>query len=89
MYLVDIPQKESEAIRRLLRLMDISGGLFESLGLDTLFSWYLIEVRTDFHLGLLPTDVDILAGRLSWSDAGAFQSILAEEKKARQIHIHL
>ncbi len=81
MYLVEIPEKEHEAIRRLLELMPISGGLFESLGLDPLFSWYLIEVRTDFHLGMLPTDVDILAGRLNWKDTGAFQSSLEEEIK--------
>ena len=81
MYLVDIPGKESEAIKRLLKLLPITGGLFKSLGLDSLFSWYLIEVRTDLHLGLLPTDIDILAGRLSWSDPGAFRSILAEEIK--------
>ena len=82
MYLVDIPGKESEAIKRLLKLLPITGGLFKSLGLDPLFSWYLIEVRTDLHLGLLPTDIDILAGRLSWSDPGAFRSILAEEIKS-------
>jgi len=82
MYLVDIPGKESEAIKRLLKLLPITGGLFKSLGLDSLFSWYLIEVRTDLHLGLLPTDIDILAGRLSWSDPGAFRSILAEEIKS-------
>ena len=81
MYLVDIPGKESDAIKRLLKLLPITGGLFKSLGLDSLFSWYLIEVRTDLHLGLLPTDIDILAGRLSWSDPGAFRSILAEEIK--------
>ena len=59
MYLVDIPGKESEDIKRLLKLLPITGGLFKSLGLDPLFSWYLIEVRTDLHLGLLPTDIDI------------------------------
>lgn len=82
MYLVDIPERESEAIKRLLKLLPITTGcLFESLGLDPLFSWYLVEVRTNVHLGLLPTDIYILAGRLSWSDPGAFRSILAEEIK--------
>lgn len=75
-------EREHEAIRRLLELIPISSRFFESLGLDPLFSWYLIEVRTDLHFGLLPTDVDILAGRLSWNDPGAFQSILAEEIKS-------
>ena len=83
MYLVEIPEKEHEAIRRLLELMSISGELFKSLGLDPLFSWYLIEVRTDdWHLGLLPTDVDILAGHLNWRDPKAFQFVLAEEVKS-------
>lgn len=34
MYLVDIPERESEAIRRLFKSMHISEGLFKSLGLD-------------------------------------------------------
>lgn len=82
MYLVDIPGKESEAIKRLLKLLPITGGLFKSLGLDPLFSWYLVEIRTVPHLGMLPTDIDILAGHLNWRDPKAFQSVLAEEVKS-------
>lgn len=95
MYLVDIPERESEAIKRLLKLLPkTTGNLFESLGLDPLFSWYLVEVRTNVHLGLLPTDIDILAGRLSWSDPGAFRSILAEKRKSepnapQSVHLNL
>lgn len=83
MYLVDIPEKESEAIKRLLKLLPITtSGLFESFGLNPLFSWYLVEVRTDLHLGLPPTDIDILAGHFNCRDPKAFQSVLAEEVKS-------
>lgn len=84
-YLVDIcsQKREHEAIQRFLELPFTSQGFFGSLGLIPSFSWYLLQIRKDRLVCLSKDegDVDILAGRLSWSDSKAFESVLAEEAR--------
>lgn len=80
-YLIDIPGRESEAVRRLLpahRLAEI----FSGSSLHPPFAWYLLELEMN-RLCDLEGDVDILAGDLSWRDPSLFQSIAAEEAKTK------
>ena len=80
-YLVDIPDREREGVRRLVSLPQLSQSLFFPLGLNPIFSWYLLEIRHD-RLCEFIGDVDILAGRLTWRDSKALESLIAEEVKA-------
>lgn len=78
-YLVAMPDREHEACRRLLQLSFLSEGLFRSLGLQSSFSWFILQIRQQLLVPSLRGDVDILAGLLTWSDPGAFDSLLCEE----------
>lgn len=72
-YLVDIPEREQEAIKRLLELPFISEGFFGSLGLSPPFFWCLLKIRKDRFVASLSGDVDILAGRLIGADSGGIK----------------
>lgn len=82
MYLVDITEKEPEAIRKFLKLSFIAEGFFGSLGLIPSFSWYLLEIKTDRLVDSMSGEIDILAGRLNWSDPKAIESFQLEEAKS-------
>jgi len=77
-YLINIPQREFEAIQRFLKppLTFISNELWRSLGFVPSFSWYLLQIRTDRLVGkdclinASPGDVDIIAGQLHPNDSG-------------------
>jgi hypothetical protein len=79
-YLVEMPEREHKACRRLVQLPFLSERLFCSLGLQPEFSWYILRIRKELLGTSLLGDVDILAGRLSWSDADAFEALVAEER---------
>jgi hypothetical protein len=81
-YLIHIPAREHEAVKRLFVLPpSISGRIFGSLGLVPLFSWYLLQTRKEGLVATLKGDVDILAGRLDWKDTREFESNIAKEAK--------
>jgi len=82
-YLVDIPEREIEAVHRLLKMPIIAEQFFWSLGVNPVFSWYLLQIRKDRIVSSLPGDVDILAGKLSWKDPKEFESLVAAEAKDR------
>ena len=85
-YLVDLPDREGQAIRRLLKSPFLPVGFVSSLGLDSGFAWYILEMRMD-RLSEFTGDIDLLAGQLRWRDPKAFDSLLAEEaKKAPDAH---
>ncbi len=79
-YLVAMPEREQEACRRLVQLPFLSEGFFRSLGLQCSFSWFILQIRQELLVSSLRGDVDILAGPLAWSDPGAFDSLLSEER---------
>jgi hypothetical protein len=87
-YLVAMPEREYEACRRLVQLPFLSERLFGSLGLQPEFSWYLLQIRKELLGTSLLGDVDILAGRLSWSDPDAFEALVAEERANAQPERH-
>ena len=87
-YLVGMPEREYEACRRLVQLPFLSERLFGSLGLQPEFSWYLLQIRKELLGTSLLGDVDILAGRLSWSDPDAFEALVAEERANAQPERH-
>jgi hypothetical protein len=79
-YLVAMREREHEACRRFVQLPFLSDGLFGSLGLQSSFSWFILQIRKEHLVPSLRGDVDVLAGPLSWSDPGAFDSLLSEER---------
>lgn len=85
MYLVDVnsQKREEEAIHRLLKIPFIAEQFFWSLGLNPVFSWYLLRIRQNRIVSSLRGDVDILAGKLSWKDPKEFESLVAAEAKDR------
>ena len=83
-YLVDLPEKEPEAIRRFLNLLPIAQWLFMPLKLNYPFSWCILQAREDRITKYYDSDVDILTGPLSWANPKEFESIYAEEAKDKQ-----
>lgn len=91
MYLVEWPSetREAEAIRRLFEMPLISS-MLHALGIDYSFSWFLLQLGTNRILeksclmkSRKPGDVDILAGRLSWSDQKKFDELVKKEAKEK------
>lgn len=85
MYLIDLSDREREGVRRLLKLPFLSAGLFNPLGLESGFAWYLVDIQMN-RLSDCEGDVDILAGRLSWRDPSAFDSLVAEGVRQNPEH---
>jgi hypothetical protein len=79
-YLVDMSEPEHEACRRLVQMPFLSEGLFASLGLQSSFSWVILQIRSDRLVPTMYGDVDILAGPLTWTDSRTFETYLAEER---------
>lgn len=80
-YLVEMERREQEACRRLVQMPFLSEGIFGRLGLQASFSWFILELRKDRLVSGLWGDVDILAGRLNWTDAAAFEALVSEERR--------
>lgn len=79
-YLVEMPEREHEACRRLVQMSFLSERLFGSLGLQPSFSWFILQIGKKRLVPSLNGDVDILAGPLSWTDPGAFDALVSEER---------
>lgn len=87
-YLTEISEREHEACRRLLLVPFLSERLFWSLGLQTSFSWFILQFEKERVVPSSRGDIDILAGPLTWTDPGAFQSLLSEERANAQPDRH-
>ncbi len=70
-YLVDTPEREHEALQRLLQVPALYWNIFSELGLAPTQSWYLLQVKHSRLVKSLDGDVDILAGRLQFKTGGA------------------
>jgi hypothetical protein len=81
-YLIDAPEKEHEAIRRLPYLIDGLKERFEEIGLLPYFSWYMLEIDMTKLCDSMKGDVDILAGRLSWNDPQKYESLVLEHGRS-------
>jgi hypothetical protein len=79
-YLVEVPEKEHEAIRCLPELLITLGGIFDSMGIGPEFAWYILELRMDRLCTGLKGDVDILAGSLHCNDVEAFRRKVRDEQ---------
>lgn len=87
-YLVAMPEREHEACRRLLQLYFLSDRFLASLGLQSLFSWSILQIRKELLVPSLRGDVDILAGRLSWSETHVFDDLVSEERANDKVGRH-
>ncbi len=81
-YLVELERREQEACRRLVQIPFLSEGIFGRLGLQASFSWFILELRKERLVSGLRGDIDVLAGRLSWTDPLAFKGLVVEERMA-------
>jgi hypothetical protein len=72
-YLVEIPEREREAVRRLLELPGIAWQFFDSHGLNPSLSWCIQRVRHDRLVESFKGDVDILMGRLDLNESGGIK----------------
>ncbi len=81
-YLVEIQQdREDEAVETLFGNPIIIQRFFHSLGLDSCSSWCLLRIK-EKRLGISSdSDVDVLAGRLTWKEPDAFTSQFSEEAR--------
>jgi len=87
-YLIEITEREHEACRRLLLVPFLSERLFGSLGLQASFSWFVLQFEKERVVPSSRGDIDILAGPLAWTDPGAFQALLSEERANAQLERH-
>ena len=81
-YLVDLDDREHEAVERLVSLPSIGEHFLWSLGLASGFSWYLLRTRADRLVESIAGDVDLLAGRLEWSDPARFRAMTILEAQS-------
>jgi hypothetical protein len=79
-YLVEMLEREHEACRRLVRMPFLSERLYGSLGLQSSFCWFLLQISMEHLVPSMRGDVDILAGALSWTDPGTFATLVSEER---------
>ncbi len=84
-YLVDDPDPEGEAVRRLFELPAVAEQIFHSLGLEFSLpgSWYILKIKTDRLVDSVRGDIDILGGRRCWKDPNEFERIASDEMKMR------
>lgn len=69
----DSPERESVAIHRLLATMPLRAQVFQGV------SWFIMELRFS-TLGLHEAgEIDIIGGRLTFSDPDAYRSAYTEE----------
>lgn len=81
-YLVEIEQREQEACRRLVQMPFLSERMFARLGMQAWFSWFILDLQKDRLVSGLRGDIDVLAGRLSWTDPAVFEQLMVEERTA-------
>jgi len=62
--------------------------MFGSLGLQASFSWFILQVEKERLVPSGRGDVDVLAGALSWTDPGAFDALVSEERANAQAGRH-
>jgi hypothetical protein len=76
-YIIDLDsqERESYAIKQIMRALVLVDHLAPALGLDD-FSWYVLEVDTQWT-GRKPGDVDILAGHLTWTNPDDIRAAVA------------
>ncbi len=81
-YLVEDPEREHLSVRILVNLPFIAEKLFQPLGVNPYFAWFILRLNKQ---RLLPSegDIDILTGNLEWNDPNEFLSILNEQRKCR------
>jgi hypothetical protein len=87
-YLIEIERREQEACRRLVQMPFLSAGMLGRLGLQASFSWFVLELRKERLVSGLRGDIDVLAGRLSWTDAATFEGLVVEERMAARAGRH-
>jgi hypothetical protein len=58
----------------------LSERLFDSLGLQASFSWFILQIREERLIPSRRGDVDILAGRLRWTEPEAFDHLVSVER---------
>lgn len=82
-YLVEDPEREREAVWRLLDLTPIADRLFNPLGLSPGFSWFITELQYRRIADARSGDVDILGGRLEWTNPAEFEALFNEERRSK------
>ena len=82
-YLVEEPEREREAIYRLLDLRWILDEILGPLGLHAGFSWFVLGLSKNRLCSFAEGDVDILAGKLEWGEPKEFEALLASELKEK------
>src|SRR5262249_20175367 len=80
-YLVDAAEKEQKAIRRLPYLLITLGPMFDAMGVNPGFAWYLLEVDMVKLCSDMKGDIDILAGSLGWNDVNQFWDKVKEQQR--------
>ncbi|MGZ5435664.1 MAG: hypothetical protein ACXWID_09375 [Pyrinomonadaceae bacterium] len=80
-YLVESPQGEHAAIRKLQGLFCMLDGFFRALNLNPYYCWFLLEIQMDALVHSFKGDVDILIGRLHARNPKDFEAALAKYAK--------
>jgi hypothetical protein len=80
-YLIESPQGEHAAIRKLQGLFCILDEFFRPLNLSPYYCWFLLEIQMDALVNSFKGDVDILIGRLQARDQKDFETALAKYTK--------
>ncbi len=82
-YLVEDRGRENEAVRTLVGLPFIAERLFQTLGINPYFCWFLLFAKKQRLLRTVEGDIDLLAGPLQWNDPLEFEAKLGEERKIK------
>jgi hypothetical protein len=77
-YLIESPQGEHAAIRKLEGLLCTLDQFFRSLNLNPYYCWFLLEIEMSDLVQSFKGDVDILIGRLNAKNPEDFQAALAK-----------
>jgi hypothetical protein len=77
-YLIESPQGEHAAIRKLEGLLCMLDQFFASLNLNPYYCWFLLEIEMGDLVESFKGDVDILIGRLNVKNPEDFQAALAK-----------
>jgi len=80
-YLIETPEIEHNILERFDHFLDNFSDFLISLSISPGYSWYLIEIQTDWLVSSITGDVDILAGRLEPVDPKQFEELLEKWKK--------
>ena len=81
-YLIELEEREKKAYRLLVQNPGISKELFAALGLDSYFSWYLLDIRCHkISKDFSADEIDIIAGKLTWKNSEDIEKIAQEIEK--------